>query len=407
MIRPYKYQFDIARRGYKKLLRFGMVYLAMEVRTGKTITALLIAEKYENVLFITKKKAIASVRKDMKRLGLKYNLEVINYESIHKRTIKNPELIILDEAHSLGMFPKPAQKTKTLKSICMYKPIIYLSGTPSPESYSQLYHQLWVSSRSPFKGYQNFYKWAKDYVIIKQKRINHGQMVNDYSNARKEQIFNAIKHVLITWNQKQAGIEQQVQERILKVELNPITRRMMEDLKRDKLIMTPYGQIIADNAACLLGKIHQLCGGTVIMENDEAVILDTSKAVFINKNFIDDKIAIFYKYKAEGKMLKSHFNWTDNPEVFNNSNDKVFIGQIRANREGIALNTADYILMYNIDFSATSYFQARARMQKRDRTKPAVIIWLFGEGTIEPGIYNRVKDKKNYTTDYFTKTELL
>ena len=37
------YQIDIARRGVDALRRYGIVYLAMEVRTGKTLTALQIA----------------------------------------------------------------------------------------------------------------------------------------------------------------------------------------------------------------------------------------------------------------------------------------------------------------------------------------------------------------------------
>ena len=58
----------------------------MEVRTGKTLTSLAIAEqlKAQNVLFITKKKAISSIEDDNAMLSPSYNLTVINYESLHK-----------------------------------------------------------------------------------------------------------------------------------------------------------------------------------------------------------------------------------------------------------------------------------------------------------------------------------
>ena len=39
-----------------------------------------------------------------------------------------------------------------------------MSGTPAVESYSQLYHQFYISAFSPFKDYTNFYKWANDFV---------------------------------------------------------------------------------------------------------------------------------------------------------------------------------------------------------------------------------------------------
>ena len=119
----------------------------MEVRTGKTLTALGICQNLNcnNVLFVTKKKAISSIVSDYKMLDPNYYLEVINYESLHKITRKPWDIIIVDEAHSLGAFPKPSKRAKNLKILTtLYKSkVILLSGTPTPESYSQMYHQVY------------------------------------------------------------------------------------------------------------------------------------------------------------------------------------------------------------------------------------------------------------------------
>ena len=63
MIRLRDYQKSIVNKATEVLQRSGFVYLAMEVRTGKTLTSLSIAEKLEakKILFITKKKAISSI----------------------------------------------------------------------------------------------------------------------------------------------------------------------------------------------------------------------------------------------------------------------------------------------------------------------------------------------------------
>jgi hypothetical protein len=61
--------------------------------------------------------------------------------------------------------------------------------------------------------------------------------------------------------------------------------------------------------------------------------------------------------------------------------------------------------MYNIDFSAVSYWQARARMQSKDRTKEIIVHWIFADKGIEPRIYKAVSDKKDYTLSYFRKDE--
>ena len=78
------YQIEIVNKGKTILNKFGIVYLAMEVRTGKTATALTIANDFKRVLFITKKKAIQSILDDFSALNYKYELVVINNESLHK-----------------------------------------------------------------------------------------------------------------------------------------------------------------------------------------------------------------------------------------------------------------------------------------------------------------------------------
>lgn len=62
ILRPY--QIQIAEQAYRLLSQFGIVYLCMEVRTGKTFTAFETARLYgaKKVLFVTKLKAISSIQ---------------------------------------------------------------------------------------------------------------------------------------------------------------------------------------------------------------------------------------------------------------------------------------------------------------------------------------------------------
>ena len=78
------YQIDIINKGLDVLNRYKLLYLSMEVRTGKTLTSLGICKELgiNNVLFITKKKAISSIESDYTMLNPGFNLQVINYESL-------------------------------------------------------------------------------------------------------------------------------------------------------------------------------------------------------------------------------------------------------------------------------------------------------------------------------------
>jgi len=91
------YQIDIMEKGVECLRRHRFLYLAMEVRTGKTLTSLGICDKVgvKRVLFVTKKKAISSIEQDYIMLGPGFEIDVINYESLH--TIDNKwDVVILE-----------------------------------------------------------------------------------------------------------------------------------------------------------------------------------------------------------------------------------------------------------------------------------------------------------------------
>jgi hypothetical protein len=84
------------------------------------------------------------------------------------------------------------------------------------------------------------------------------------------------------------------------------------------------------------------------------------------------------------------------------STDKNIALQIISGREGISLKNADYLVFYNIDFSATSYWQARDRLTTMER-KFNKVYWVFSKGGIEDKIYKTVKAKKKYTINIFKK----
>ncbi len=80
------YQIEISDNAAAILKEKKIVYLAMQVRTGKTLTSLATAYKYgaSKVLFVTKKKAISDIIDQFHRAGFDIEIKVVNYESLHK-----------------------------------------------------------------------------------------------------------------------------------------------------------------------------------------------------------------------------------------------------------------------------------------------------------------------------------
>ena len=404
-----EYQSDIIGRATNILKTKNFVYLAMEVRTGKTLTSLGICENMgaENVLFLTKKKAVQSISDDYDKLcPIRFTLFTINYESMHKAPNLKWDLIICDEAHSLGAFPKPNNRSKAVRDLILKTKakVILLSGTPTPESYSQMYHQIYGIKGNPFANFKNFYRFCDRFVDVRERKIN-GLMIRDYSKGRQE-ILDAVKPFTISLTQKEAGFVTETTEEVLEVKMLDTTYNLAKKLKKDLVVEGSDEVVLADTPVKLMMKLHQIYSGSVKFESGNSKILDYSKAEFIKEHFKGKKIGIFYKFKEELNALKEVFGDELVTELspFEQTNKNIAL-QIVSGREGISLRHADCLVYYNIDFSATSYWQSKDRMTTKERLKNKVY-WIFAKGGIESEIYKAVTKKKDYTLRHF-KRDLL
>ena len=403
------YQSDIIGKATTILAKSNFVYLAMEVRTGKTLTSLGICEKLgvENVLFLTKKKAIQSISNDYDILcPVGFSLFTINYESMHKAPDLKWDIIICDESHSLGAFPKPNKRARGVKDLISKSKakVILLSGTPTPESYSQMYHQVYGVKGNPFAEYKNFYRFCDKYVLVKERMIN-SLRIRDYSQGL-DSILEAVKPYTISLTQSEAGFVTETTENVLEVPLEYNTYLIANMLKKDLVVEGESEVILADTPVKLMMKLHQLYSGTIKFESGNSMVIDYSKAEFIKEHFKGKKIGIFYKFKEELNALKEVFGDDLVTELspFERTNKNIAL-QIVSGREGISLRHADCLVYYNIDFSATSYWQSKDRMTTKDRLKNKVY-WIFSKGGIESKIYKAVTKKKDYTLRHF-KRDLL
>lgn len=397
------YQIEISNKAAITLKKLGCVYLAMSVRTGKTLTALNIANicGFKNVLFLTKIRAIDSINKDYHSLTHNFKLTVINNESMHK-VDGNFDLIISDEHHRNSAFPKPNKSAKYIRQKYGHLPIIFLSGTPAAESGSQWYHSFWVCKKNPFSNFRNFYDWSRIYTNPKIKYFGQLQ-VKDYSDSKDEMINSIIKPYIYTFTQDEAGFESQITEKILHCEMSEKTNALVKYLLKNKVIQGKEDVIIADTPVKLMSKVHQLSNGSVIFESLKSKVLDTSKAEFIKNHFIGYKIAIFYFFKAEYELLKSVFgdSLTNDLNEFNTTDKNIALQQISGS-EGISLKNADKLIYYSFGYSGKNYIQGRDRLTTIERLRNEVY-FVFQKGDINEKIYNVIKTKKRYNEKIFLR----
>jgi SNF2 family DNA or RNA helicase len=123
----------------------GYSYLAWETGTGKTLTALKIAENFRNVLIMCPASVKQVWYQEIEKWNIKLNnFEIVSYDSFrlhYPKILKKAfwNLIIFDEAHKLKSIR--AQITKLVMKVFTKTYKVMLSGTPfeKPEDY---YSQL-------------------------------------------------------------------------------------------------------------------------------------------------------------------------------------------------------------------------------------------------------------------------
>ena len=188
---PYPHQEELSDDALLILREHGLVYLACEERTGKTLTAILVAEKSaaNKVLIITKKKALGGWHETLEKFTHTKDYTVTNYHQSHKLDTRAFDLVLLDESHNyISAFPKVGGIQRNLRPLMANKPLIYVSATPHAQGLPMLFHQFQLSSWSPWKKYKNFYQWFRVYGKVYQIRIN-GMPANQYDRCHEEKIL--------------------------------------------------------------------------------------------------------------------------------------------------------------------------------------------------------------------------
>lgn len=395
-MKPYQHQIDISSQALDILRTHMIVYLAMQERTGKTLTSILICEqtKCNNILVITKKKALVGWIDTLSKYKHNKNYECINYESLHKCTFK-PDLVIIDEAHSnLGAYPKVGKTWKEVYKFTKGKPIIYLSATPSAQTYAQLYHQFKLSSWSPWIKYPSFYNWHKDYGIENIIYLG-GRQIKQYNEVKSEKVMKDVEHLFISYTRTELGFEHEPNDILHYIDLSSEIKEYYNSLLKDRVANVTGTEVIADTVMALRTKLHQIEGSTLKQEDKNIFLSKLDKIDYILKTWGDSKdLVIFYQYQNELSLLKQTFK-------------SATILQGTSFAEGVDLSMYETCVVYSMDFSTAKYTQRRARQCNMKRDTPIDFHFLLVKGAISEQVYQTVAvNRTNFVDSYFNKQEI-
>lgn len=395
-MQPRQHQIEIANKAIELLKDYNIAYIAAEERTGKTLAAILVAEdQAARVLVITKAKAIKGWEETIAAYKPKCEIVVASFHQAYKHAELRPNLVIIDEAHSmLSAYPKPGKIQKEVRAICEFRSVLFLSATPHAQGYAQLYHQLQVSSFSPFRSYKSFYAWHMHYGKPYTIKVN-GFDLAQYDRVKDDEIIAATKHLFITATRAELGFEHEPEDQVHYIDLHEDTKFAYNELLQHQIIETSAGVIVADSVSKLRTSLHQIEGGTIKIGDAYHVLKNQEKVDFILKRFGDTKdLVIMYNYKAELIKLEAVFK-----------NARLLQGTSYA--EGVDLSMHKHLVIYSQDFSTARHTQRRARQANMERREPIVVHFLLVKKAISEEVYKTVSvNKKNYVDSVFKGAKL-
>lgn len=373
----------------KKLNKYGIACLWGEARAGKSRSFLDASRGYKT-LVITENSAIGGVLSEAKEIGVE--VDVINYQSVHKITRNNYELIVCDECHKFisPSTPKAPVSWKNVVKHTRHKKLILSSATPTSEGYGGLYYQLALSTYSPFP-YPRFTKFFEDYGI--PSKIYTGiRAVNSYKKTKIDKIKNDMQHLVVTLTRADSGHEFESKDIIHNIKMNKQQNKLIKALKIDELYVKGDYEILVDTPVKKLGKLHQIAGGIgVKCENDKIFMFKktSNKIKYIKDNFNTNNTMILSYYVHEQNVLKNIFSHT---------------GSVTKLSTGVDLSHYDTMIIFSMGFSSANYFQVKARLMNINRKTQMSVHYLVSG--IDKYVLKAVKDKENFTSRWFKNERL-
>jgi len=394
---PRQYQIELAVEGYHVLKENMIVYLAMEERTGKSLTAILIAEMCSNVntvVVVTTAKAIEGWEEHLANYTASLDIILTTYGKAKKLTIK-PDLVILDESHkNIGGYPKPSSTWKSIAKLTANVPLVYCSATPHAQGYQSLYHQFALSSWSPWSKFKTFYTWFTYFGIPSSQWIS-GREIAKYDKTKEDLVLPYITHLFISKTRKELDFTYEPKDKLHYVTLSQQTKKIYNELLKHKVVNLSGRVLIADSPPRLRFALHMLEGGGVKIDADYVVLNNREKVDFIKHMWGDvPSLVIFYNYKVEKLKLEAEFKHAS-------------VLQATSYAEGVDLTDYDTLVIYSQDFSTARHTQRRARQASKHRNKEIIVHYLLVEKAISEQCYEAVSiNKQNFVDSVFEREEL-
>lgn len=355
-------------------------------------------------------------------------IAIVNYESMWLNPLAELltsmpwDVLICDESHRLKA-PKGKQAAFAARIARLIPNRFLLTGTPNPHSPLDTWAQYqvldWTVFPSSYTKFRLRYSRPAEYGERKDKDIymmpGRGGVLNPWKfrdlDHMRELMYGGGKRAMrvLTRDVFPDMPHELTDER--RCELEPAARRAYREMERH--MVAELGADEASTATAANGgvkqmRLQQITGGTLPDMDGELHTISTAKETLLGEvmeDFGDEPMIVIARFHSDldaihracaAKKLTSLelSGRRSELEEWKAGEAQVLAVQIQAGGAGIDLTRASVAIFYSVT-SLGDYEQVRFRILGPMQTKPALLLHLVVEGTVDQAIYPALRDRKD------------
>lgn len=308
------------------------------------------------------------------------------------------DTLIIDE---LSSFKNHASKRfKKLKTVTPYfKRVIGLTGTPAPNSYLDLWAQVYLLDRGERLG-KNITTFRRTYF----DGISRG-MYTEYKlkPGAKEAIDEAISDICISMSAKDNLDLKEPMLIDVKVAMDSKEKKLYKTMERDAVLELGDDTIAALSAAVVSNKLLQLANGAIYDEDGKPHVVHGRKLDALEElreEAQGENLLVFYSFKSDYERIKERFpdavklEGAESIRDWNAGNIKMLLAHPASAGHGLNLQDGGSIIIwYGLTWSLELYQQANARLHRQGQKNTVRIYRLLTEGTVDARVAEALEGK--------------
>jgi len=296
---------------------------------------------------------------------------------------------------------------------------LLLTGTVITNKELDVFSQYRYLNRKIFGD--SFYVFRNRYFDM----VGYGNHIPRFRNYMLDEFLEKMHSIAYRVTKAECLDLPDITEEVRTVELEDKAKKIYQQLEKESYIELADSEVSAVNVLTKLLRLSQLTGGHLTDDEGDSNPVSTAKLKALS-DVIDSamaeekKIVVMARFVPElndiQKLLEEKGigyavvrggvkNREEEIRRFQEDSDcRVFVGQIAAAGLGITLTAASTMVFYSLDYSMSNFEQAKARIHRVSQTENCLYIYLVAKGTVDVKVLRALRHKvdlaKTLVDDY-------